>query len=180
MISRYTKTRAASSDDHLKTGTQELQVESYGTLDINVRGPDGKTEAIALTNVAYVSDFQTNLVSLDKVIDKGAHLDSYNMRLHDAGDTVCYIDKIDGLMVLEHATVEPSHSKGVGSSKAQGVDTTHDNSMQDPPTTAVLTAALTTNKPTESTTTVEPLYKHTLGTKDRMLISQFMLRSRGI
>jgi hypothetical protein len=103
MASRYTPTRTAPREDKLTAGSQILQIESYGTIQINVRiQEEGKTGIITLTDVAFVPHFKTNLVSLTKVKAKGVHWDTEKMHLHTKGKTLCLVDEINGIAVLEH------------------------------------------------------------------------------
>ena len=80
MKSRYTQERK-SMREYLTAGTQRLAIESYGTVKITVSTPTGPP-SITLLNVAYVSNFMTNLVSQDLLYVKGLYFDNWKNHLH--------------------------------------------------------------------------------------------------
>ena len=102
MKSRYTQERK-SMGEYLTAGTQRLAIESYGTVKITVSTPTG-LQSITLLNVAYVSNFMTNLVSQDLLYVKGLYFNNWKNHLHREGKTVAYVKRYDGHYLLEDNT----------------------------------------------------------------------------
>ena len=64
MLSRFTKTRDAGPLDTLTAGTQTIPIECFGSIQITMKAPTTTGHAtMTLLNVAFVSDFMTNLVA---------------------------------------------------------------------------------------------------------------------
>ena len=55
-----------------------MDVEAWGTVNINASTPVGKA-TIPLLDVAYVPDFPTSLVSLDRALNRGFNWDTRTM-----------------------------------------------------------------------------------------------------
>ena len=55
-----------------------------------------------LLDVALAPGFLTNCVSLARLTQKGVHLDTEQRRLHRTGNTMCFVEPLDGFLVLEH------------------------------------------------------------------------------
>lgn len=87
-------------DDRLTAGTQSIPIECFGTVEITVRNLTGPL-TITLLNVAYVSDFMTNLVSDDILYTKGVYFDNYKMHLHRKGESIGYVERYNGRYLLE-------------------------------------------------------------------------------
>lgn len=75
MLSRFTKTRLAGPKDTLTSGAHKLPIECFGTVVITVRSPTGPMK-MTLLNVAYISNFMTNLVSQHILSTKGVYFDN--------------------------------------------------------------------------------------------------------
>lgn len=78
MLSRFTKTRDAGPFDTLRADTQVISIECFGTVKITIKTPtsDGYASLILL-NVAYVSEFMTNLVSQSIRASKAVYFDGW-------------------------------------------------------------------------------------------------------
>ncbi|KAL2886178.1 reverse transcriptase family protein [Ceratocystis lukuohia] len=70
----FTETRQVQNE-WLAAGSQKVKIEAYGEVVIPISGPE-KTEFIKLTNVAYVPDFLTNLVSNKLLKSRGVYLNT--------------------------------------------------------------------------------------------------------
>lgn len=68
----FTKTKDATASDQVRSGKDLHQVESIGTVLLNVETTTG-LQTIELRNVHYVPGFMTNLVSLDLVAERNIH-----------------------------------------------------------------------------------------------------------
>lgn len=90
MLSRFTRTHPAGPRDILTAGTQSLPIECFGTIQITIYTLSGP-QTMTLLNVAYVSNFMTNIVFQDILYDNGLYFESWKMHLHQEG-------KPDGLI----------------------------------------------------------------------------------
>ncbi|KAL2887328.1 Copia protein [Ceratocystis lukuohia] len=70
----FTDTRKVHSEQ-LAAGSQKVEIEAYGEVVLPISGPK-ETEYIKLTNVAYVPDFLTNLVSNKSLKSRGVYLNT--------------------------------------------------------------------------------------------------------
>src|SRR5438046_1277784 len=78
-----------------------VRIEGVGDVDITVQTKDG-TLTITLRNTAYVSQFHMNVISLNKLIEKGVHWNTQNCELTFCGTFYCRIEKHYGHWVLEY------------------------------------------------------------------------------
>ena len=113
MLSRFTKTCLPEPDDKLTAGTQSIPMECSGTVNITIHTPTG-LQQMTLLNVAYISDFMTNLVSEDILCSRGACFDNYKTHLHRKGEAIGYVERFNGHYILENnvhilqPTVQPA------------------------------------------------------------------------
>ncbi|KAI9038883.1 GAG-pre-integrase domain-containing protein [Aspergillus affinis] len=75
---RFRDFRRAAPDDYLRAGNTEIKIEGFGTVDINLTAPNGESRIMTLLETAYISDFMTNIVSLNRTANAGLYL---NQRL---------------------------------------------------------------------------------------------------
>jgi hypothetical protein len=99
----FTPTRTATAHDQLHAGKTAYDIESFGTLNIDVYTPQGPRK-MTLLDVVYVPGFMTNLVSLSRLVQKGVHWDTAKACLHRDGNTLCYVYAYDGHWVLNKGT----------------------------------------------------------------------------
>lgn len=100
MLSRFTKTCLSNSGDRLMAGNQALPIECYGTIQITISTPTGP-QTMTLLDVAYVSDFITNIVAQDKLRAKRVYFDNWKMHLHREGNTIGHVTRHGGHYLLE-------------------------------------------------------------------------------
>ncbi|KAL2890643.1 pol-like protein [Ceratocystis lukuohia] len=72
----FTETRKVRNE-WLSVGSQQVGIEAYGEVIIPVNG-HMETEYLKLSNVAYIPDFPTNLVSGKLLKPHGVYLNTYN------------------------------------------------------------------------------------------------------
>ena len=101
MKQHYTKDREADPSDRVMAGGEEMAIESYGTLNVDVDTPTGPG-FIILANVAYVSNFLTTVASMDLFKAKGVYFDNSVPHLHQKGKTMFQIYSVGG-----HYTFKP-------------------------------------------------------------------------
>ena len=63
---RFKTTHPTTSDDYLVSGSTTYPITAYGTVDITIASPTGRTESVTLNQVALIPGFFTNLVSFSK------------------------------------------------------------------------------------------------------------------
>ena len=102
MFSRFTKTKDAFPSDTLRAGTQIIPIESFGTIRISILAPTstGYTN-MTLLNVAYVSEFHTNLVSQSILASKGVYFDGWKNELHRDGNPIAFVESSNGHYFME-------------------------------------------------------------------------------
>ena len=81
MLSRFTQTRSAHPKDQFTAGTQTLPIECFGTIDMTIQTPTG-FQLLTLGEVAYVSQFLTNIVCEERLHIKDVFFSSQKMHLH--------------------------------------------------------------------------------------------------
>ena len=102
MLSRFIKTRDAGPFDTLRAGTQIIPIECFGTVRITIKAPTPVGYAImTLLNVAYVSEFMTNLVSQSILASKGVYFDGWKNQLHREGTPIGFVESLNGHYILE-------------------------------------------------------------------------------
>ena len=77
-LSRFSDQRPGSGS--VMAGDTVLDIESWGTVQIHTQTNTGST-IISLLDVAYISTFHTNLVSLKKALAMGYHFDTRTMSI---------------------------------------------------------------------------------------------------
>ena len=101
MLSRFMKTQDAGPFDILRAGTKVIHIESFGTVRITIKSPTSPGYAyMTLLNVAYVSDFMTNLVSQSILAAKGVYFDGWKNRLHRDGSTIGFVEPLNGHYIV--------------------------------------------------------------------------------
>jgi hypothetical protein len=102
MLSRFTKTRNAS-DEKMTARAQHETIDSYEIVTIFLKSPtDLKT--MTLENVAYISNFMTNLIAQSLLKRKGLCFDDWKMHLHVEDATVVNVQAYDEHYLLENNT----------------------------------------------------------------------------
>ena len=99
MKHRFIKDREGNGQN-LIAGTQILPIEAYGHIDIRYQA-EGRIGKITLTNVSYVSQFMTNIVSGVILHTKGLDFDTQGCRLHKNGKTFGYANIKHGHFIME-------------------------------------------------------------------------------
>ncbi|KKF92739.1 hypothetical protein CFO_g4908 [Ceratocystis platani] len=84
----FTDTRKVHSEQ-LAAGSQKVEIEAYGEVVLPISGPK-ETEYIKLTNVAYVPDFLTNLVSNKLLKSRGVYLNTRRIQDFDLYIEDCF------------------------------------------------------------------------------------------
>ena len=98
---RFRTFRQAGSDDYLYAGDSTVSIEGIGDVDIQVKTRDGMS-TITLRNTAYAPQFHTNIVSLNKFIEKDVHWNTMSHELTYQGESYCKVEKHYGQWVLEY------------------------------------------------------------------------------
>src|SRR5256885_611961 len=98
---RFKTFRQTSSDDSLYAGNSIISIEGIGDVDIQVKTCDGM-HTITLRNTAFVPQFHTNVVSLNKFVEKNVHWNTESCELTYQGAPFCAIEKHYDQWVLEY------------------------------------------------------------------------------
>lgn len=126
MLSRFIKTRSSGPNDILRAGNQIIPIECFGTIDIFIDTSTG-CQTMTLLNVAYVSDFMTNLVSQDILYTKGVYFDNGKMHLYREGKTMAYVERHNGHYLMENNidTEDEPVTTGFATSKSGSMEDWH-------------------------------------------------------
>ena len=81
---RFKTTHSTISDDYLVSGSIIYPITAYGTVDITVASPTGRTENISLNRVALIPGFFTNLVSFSRAKAANIYWDTAKDTLYTA------------------------------------------------------------------------------------------------
>lgn len=100
MRHRFTKERDGNGAK-IATGNQFLEIEAYGTIQISFKGKNDDEISITLTNVIYIPNFMTNVVSGSRLASKGLHFDTYQAKFHMNGNIIGYAPLYEGHYVME-------------------------------------------------------------------------------
>jgi hypothetical protein len=97
-----------AKDDYLLAGASKVPIKGYGIVEIILQRPSGTIRTIRLANVALVPSFHTNIVSLDRLMQKDIHWDTKQQQLKRGDEIFCKIEKRHGQWVLEYAPISPA------------------------------------------------------------------------
>lgn len=113
-----TDVREAQETDYVMIGEGSLKVQARGTriMENIFDSENGKnTRDLQLTNVAYVPRFHTNIISSDKLEEKGLWLHGFDhtLRLGTPQDNqvLCRLTKKYGLKIVEYKPLSRSYFK---------------------------------------------------------------------
>lgn len=102
MFSRFTKAKEAEPSDTLRAGTQVIPIECFGNVQITIKAPTSVGHAsMTLLNVAYISDFMTNLVSQSILASKRVYFDGWKKELHRDGTPIGFVEERNGHYIME-------------------------------------------------------------------------------
>ena len=107
---RFTMEKLIEDEDIIIFEKTTHKIEAFGTVEI-IAKTSKKSIAIKLLNVAFVSEYFTNLMCLDRFEEKGIFHDSKNDRLHRKGETYCLIQRVDRHKVIEYNPPQTSEAE---------------------------------------------------------------------
>ena len=113
MAHRFIQERECTDGSYVVAGGGPMPIKAYGRVKIIVSTPEGNKDLI-VTNVSYVPNFMTNLVSSTHLQNKGnVYQDAENRRLQRGGKTFFTYTERFGLFLLEdntdgHSDIAPS------------------------------------------------------------------------
>ena len=84
-IRRFTDLRPGSGS--ILAGDTVVDIEAWGTVNINVNTPNGKA-IVPLLDVAYIPSFHTSLVPLKKALSRGFHWNTETMTITNGTNVI--------------------------------------------------------------------------------------------
>ena len=103
---RFKTTHPTTSDDYLVSGSTTYPITAYGTVDITVASPTGRTESVTLNQVALIPGFFTNLVSFSKAKAANIYWDTAKDTLYTdkngKQDHFCQLKPHNGHWIIEY------------------------------------------------------------------------------
>lgn len=111
-LSRFYNFRKAPRYHYLTAGNSDVPILGYGNVDVDVTRPNKSKGKLRLKNVAYCSNFATNLVSFELLREMGYHWinKGNNNSLARIDDSIlCEMQRIHGQQVIDHVPLRSCH-----------------------------------------------------------------------
>jgi len=70
---RFQSLRPANKDDQIIAGNSSVPIEGFGTVKITLKLPNSLSRKIKLADIAFIPSFHTNIVSLDRLLQRNVH-----------------------------------------------------------------------------------------------------------
>jgi hypothetical protein len=108
-LSRFHNFRKAPRHHYLIAGNREVPILGYGEVDIDVMRPNRSKGTLRLKNVAFCTDFATNLVSFRLLREKGYYWDNKgdnNFLARKDNSIMCKMQEIHGQQVIDHVPLQ--------------------------------------------------------------------------
>lgn len=121
-LSRFYQFQKAPHGDILIAGRSEVPILGYGCVDIWLKTDQGIQRKLRLKDVAFCTDFNTNLVSISRLLDQGYHWNSRTGHLTCLDGTCIGVTKrIHGQFALEHRPTDQQSRSACTDKEDQGV-----------------------------------------------------------
>jgi transposase InsO family protein len=108
-LTRFHNFRKAPRHHYLIAGNREVPILGYGDVNVDVKRPNNNKGVLRLKNVAFCTDFATNLVSFRLLRKKEYHWDNKGSNNYIArkDDTiVCEMKEIHGQQVIDYVPMQ--------------------------------------------------------------------------
>jgi hypothetical protein len=92
---RFQTLRPANESDCLITGASGISIEGYGLVEITLKLTPTSSWKIKLAEVALVPSFHTNIISLDRLMQRNVHWNTERQELR-------YKSEIFGIVEKQH------------------------------------------------------------------------------
>jgi hypothetical protein len=93
---RLQSLRPATENDSLIAGASRIPIEGFGLVEITLKLTPTSTRKIKLCEVALVPSFHTNIVSLDRLMQRDVHWNTERQELRHKGDVFSIVEKRHG------------------------------------------------------------------------------------
>ena len=102
-LSRFSNFRKAPRGEYLLAGSSEVPVLGYGDVTLQITKENGTKGVLRLKNVAFCTDFITNLVSFRLLRARGIHWNTISNTLFRESNSslVCILKEVEGQQVIE-------------------------------------------------------------------------------
>jgi transposase InsO family protein len=104
-LSRFHNFKKASRHEYITAGSSEVPILGYGNVNLRVTRPNGSKGILRLKDVAFCTDFNTNLVSFDLLQQRGYYWDNKgdnNFLVRKDDSVLCAMEKRYGQQVIEY------------------------------------------------------------------------------
>ena len=99
---RFQTLRPASKGDYLIAGASHIPIEGYGIVEITLKRTPTASRTIKLAEVALVPSFHTNIVSLDRLMQRNVHWNTEQQELQHKNKIFGIVERKHGQWVLEY------------------------------------------------------------------------------
>ena len=103
---RFQSLRPATEDDRLIAVVSHIPIEGFGLVEITLKLTPISTRKIKLGEIALVPSFHTNIVSLDRLMQRNVHWNTERQGLRFKDDILGIVEKQHGQWVLEYSPLE--------------------------------------------------------------------------
>lgn len=117
-LSRFLNFRKAPRYHYLTAGNREVPILGYGDVDVEVTRPNKGKGIIRLKNVAFCTDFATNLVSFRLLREKDYYWENKgdnNFLARKDDSIMCKMQEIHGQQVIHYVPLESCNAVSITS-----------------------------------------------------------------
>src|SRR5579871_1097629 len=117
-LSRFINFRKAPRHHYLVAGNGEVPILGYGDVNVNVTRLDKSKGILRLKNVAFCTDFATNLVSFELLQKKGYYWNnkgSNNFIARQDDTIMCVLQKQHGQQVIDYVPMQSFNTMSITS-----------------------------------------------------------------
>jgi hypothetical protein len=103
---RFQTLRPASGSDYLTAGASRIPIEGYGLVEITLKLTPTSSRKIKLAEVALVPSFHTNIVALDRLMQRNVHWNTEQQELRRKSEIFGIVEKNHGQWVLKYSPLQ--------------------------------------------------------------------------
>ena len=133
-LKRFFDFRRVPLGHHVVCGSGLVTIQGYGEIKLALTSPKGRVRLLRIHNVAYCPDFPTNLVSLQRLEDRGIDWNHRNGQLAFIGDTdvLGSTRRAHGQYVIEHNDTGAYTQSRMEYAMTANIRTRYPNRSKDP------------------------------------------------
>jgi hypothetical protein len=103
---RFQMLRPANESYYLIAGASRIPIEGFGLVEITLKLTPTSSRKVKLAEVALVPSFHTNIVSLDRLMQRNVHWNTKRQELRQKSEIFGIVEKQHGQWVLEYSPLQ--------------------------------------------------------------------------